>query len=249
MTAPDPSELFSEVDAPRSRFGACACVAIGDAADAACQTDLRAVCARLHTDEAERAAGLPPARRVAFIAGRLALRAAARRAGLAPLPAVLSDERGAPTLPDGLAGSISHKPGRAVAIAARSPWRLGIDLEPDRASRHPIERRVLTDAERAEVEALPERERGREVILRFTLKEAIYKAVDPFVRRWVGFSEVAVAPRVDGSVEIVAPGFAHLEIQAEWRRGSGYALGFARAVNRAAPRSPPRGAGRAGFEP
>jgi 4'-phosphopantetheinyl transferase EntD len=53
------------------------------------------------------AAGLSTLRRRTWIGGRVALREALRRSGL-DAPAVLADERGAPLLPAGVAGSVSH---------------------------------------------------------------------------------------------------------------------------------------------
>ena len=95
------------------------------------------------------------------------------------------DDRGAPVLPAGWVGSISHKRERAAVIVAPDDGaRIGIDLEVAQPSRQPIERRVLTARE---VVGAP-----LDVVLYFALKEAIYKAVDPFVRRYVGFQEVEV---------------------------------------------------------
>ena len=40
------------------------------------------------------------------------------------------------------------------------------------------------------------------VLLRFSIKEAIYKAVYPYVRRYVDFSEAHVTPDPDGQAEV-----------------------------------------------
>ena len=58
------------------------------------------------------------------------------------------------------------------------------------------------DEARSVLEGLPEEERWSNTILRFAIKEAIYKAIDPFVQRFVGFDEVSVFPRPDGTAEI-----------------------------------------------
>jgi 4'-phosphopantetheinyl transferase EntD len=51
--------------------------------------------------------------------------------------------------------------------------------------------RVLTDEELARAGALGEG-RTRHVLRAFSMKEAIYKAIDPFLRRYVAFREVAL---------------------------------------------------------
>ena len=59
-------------------------------------------------------------------------------------PAVLTDSRGAPVLPAGVSGSISHKTKLAVALVAReSRARLGVDIEDDVVGSLDISRRVL----------------------------------------------------------------------------------------------------------
>jgi 4'-phosphopantetheinyl transferase EntD len=130
-------------------------------------------------EEAEHVARLAPARRREFVAGRAVMRAALGRD-----VAILPDDRGAPVLPVGFVGSLSHKADLAAAIVAPADGaRVGIDLERAEAARQPIERRILTERERAALH-------GRDIALAFAIKEAIYKAIDPFVRRYVGFTEV-----------------------------------------------------------
>ena len=117
--------------------------------------------------------------------------------------AILPDDRGAPTLPPGWVGSISHKRGLAVALAApaRAGERIGVDVEVRRPPRLDLAPRILTEAERAAIADLEPHARGLAVALRFSLKEAIYKSIDPFLRRYVGFREVAVFPE-DGVARV-----------------------------------------------
>jgi enterobactin synthetase component D len=115
-------------------------------------------------------------------------RAALREALAMPDADIASDDRGAPVMPAGWLGSLSHKVGRAAALVAPddgSGARIGVDLEHAVAPRQPIERRILSPRE-------PIADR-REVTLYFAVKEAIYKAIDPFLRRYVGFTEVEVS--------------------------------------------------------
>ena len=88
-------------------------------------------------------------------------------------------------MPAGWIGSASNK-GEYSAALVRSEdgSRIGVDLEHARAPRMPIERRVLTPREAARITD------RRDITRCFAIKEAIYKAIDPFVRRYVGFLEV-----------------------------------------------------------
>jgi 4'-phosphopantetheinyl transferase EntD len=152
--------------------------------------------AGLHAGEAAHARGLLAPRRVTWVAGRLALRAALRDLGLEAGPAqpILSTPRGAPALPAGVKGSVSHKAHVAVALVARDEGAtLGIDVEVERAPRGDIGRHVLTDGERLRHEALDATARVRELLVAFSAKEAIYKALDPWVGRFVGFREADIA--------------------------------------------------------
>lgn len=168
-------------------------------------------------DDACTSAALPPPERSiadlraaharpAFVAGRLALRAALRSHGEALPDAeidapIVHDARGAPVLPGGWTGSISHK--ETIALALARPSRgvhVGVDVEVERPGRIDISRRVLTDAELAELAARPDQSpaaRAAFTLQRFSMKEAVYKAIDPIVRRYVGFREVQLEPRGD----------------------------------------------------
>jgi enterobactin synthetase component D len=159
----------------------------------------------LHPDEAAFVHSSPAARRATFIGGRVALRAALDEldAGVGfAAPAILSTPRGAPVLPPGFVGSVSHKRELAVAIVARAEptprTTIGIDVEIPRPRRTDIAARVLTPAERAGLAALDPTARDAEVLFRFAAKEAIYKALDPWVQRLVSFQEVELATAADG---------------------------------------------------
>jgi enterobactin synthetase component D len=160
----------------------------------------------LHDDERALATQTPESIRRGFVGGRLAMRSALVAAG-APAAPTLRDARGAPLVPPGFSGSISHKPAVAVALAcASNDARVGVDVEIEREGRVDISRRVLTDAELAELES-DAREiaepanasslRAHWTLERFSMKEAIYKAIDPFVQRYVGFREVRLVSAGD----------------------------------------------------
>lgn len=189
------------------------------------------ILAQLHPEEARHAAGLHPRRRPTWVAGRLALRATLDRLEI-PAGPILPDSWGAPQLPQGVVGSISHKRSLAVGLACRpAGWTVGVDIEQPRMGSQDISRHVLTDSELAEIAGLAPEVRSERVMQRFSLKESIYKAIHPYVRRFVGFQEVSVTPLADGSARIDCY-LKHgeiLEIEGWWRHGQDHVLTCARA--------------------
>jgi 4'-phosphopantetheinyl transferase EntD len=190
--------------------GACVIVELADA-------DAEAALGALDPVEQRRAAELGPGRRRDYIAGRTALHLA-----LGSDAAIPTDDRGAPVLPAGWVGSVSHKGGVAAAlIAPASGGHIGIDLELAAPPRGDIASRVLTPRELAGLG-----DRGRAVTLRFSIKEAIYKALDPHVRRYVGFTEVELDLTHD-AISVTTP--LPFAIEATWREHAGHWLCTARS--------------------
>ena len=185
------------------------------------EDELDAALAALPAGERDHARSLGDVRRRELITGRTALHLALEDFGHAILP----DDRGAPVLPTGLSGSVSHKGAFAAAIVAPVDGGfVGIDLERAAPPRLDIAARILTPREQA---ALPDR--GRAVTLRFAIKEAIYKAIDPVVRRYVGFTEVELDLLDDGCA--ITPEIP-LAIEAHWREHGAHWLATARATRR-----------------
>ncbi len=190
----------------------------------------------LPSEERAFAAGLTAVRRRTWVGGRVALRRALGLAGL-DAPAVLADARGAPVFPPGIAGSISHKETLAVALvtgaASHNAWRVGVDVEVDAPRAVDIASRVLTDDEVSEVARVEGPSRAREVLVRFSAKEAIYKAIDPFVRRYVAFKEVAVTPLPGGAADVrlhLPASEGTFEVEVRWLRWERFVLTTARVA-------------------
>lgn len=157
---------------------------------------------KLPSEEAEFARTLRAYRQVSFVGGRIALRHAAAQLGLDP-PPILPDGRGAPALPASIAGSISHKRTMAVGMVGQARnGTLGVDLEDYAPARLSIAGSVLTPEELTVVEALPEDRRWISLLTRFSIKESVYKAIDPYVHRYVGFHEAIVEPDLEGSARV-----------------------------------------------
>lgn len=210
---------MSVLDRVETAHGVCSIVELADDA-------LDAALAQLPAAEQALTQSLSHVRRRELITGRTALHALL--AELAPELAgapILADDRGAPLLPEGWVGSISHKGARAAALVAPAGTaRVGIDLERAAPPRQDIARWILTQREQDALE-----DRGRGATLRFSIKEAIYKAVDPYLRRYVAFTEVELE---------VVEGIAHvsselpLAIETTWRELDGFWLATARAHTR-----------------
>jgi enterobactin synthetase component D len=171
--------------------------------------------AKLPDAERERAATQTPTKRGEFVAGRTALHE------LVGDVAIEISDRGAP-LAAGWTCSVAHKSRgeavRAVALAAPAgDGFVGVDLEHARPPRIDISARILAPDE--------PRPSGAELLRVFAIKEAIYKAVDPIVRRYVRFSEVAIA--ADGHVATELP--AEIDVWATLCDGDWLATARARS--------------------
>jgi len=149
-------------------------------------------------------------RRREFAAARRCARAALGRLGVPPV-AILPGERGAPTWPAGITGSMTHCVGYAAAAVAPSgrTATLGIDAEPDAPLPHGVLDTIALDAEKAQLARLladrPDVSWDR---LLFCAKEAVYKSWFPLARRWLGFEEALVTLDADGgfAAELLVPG-------------------------------------------
>ena len=218
----------------------------------------------LHELEMERMAGMKPARKLSFAGGRVALRRALTALcvdGAVGCP-VLPDGVGAPTLPDGTLGSISHTHGLAAAIVCvepdaelsstggitevaalqtgGSPQRsraVGIDIESvDRVLTPRLASRCLHESERLTLSKAPSGlDEQMELLLRVSIKEALYKALHPLLRpvtiRW---HSVQVLPKRDGSCEVVATDLEEqvgrrMQVAASWRIREGFFVATASA--------------------
>lgn len=130
----------------------------------------------------------------AFVAGRRAARLALKRVGV-QAGAILMGAGGQPLVGPEVSLSISHKrdvAGALVRCLSESSCRyVGMDIEEVRAPSVDISRRVLSDEERRQYGMLlTAASRLRYLLGAFSAKEAIYKAIYPIVRRYVGFREV-----------------------------------------------------------
>ena len=124
---------------------------------------------------------------------------------------LLKDEYGRPSMPPGYLGSISHKGNVAVGLvnssiecgADKSPIRaIGVDLELRSPTRSNIARRVLTENELEGLGRVGNLNRDEEILIRFSAKEALYKAMHPLICQYVSFREAEAWPRDDGTLDV-----------------------------------------------
>ncbi len=174
---------------------------------------------------------LSPRRYPSWVGGRVALSRAARQLGIEPGP-LLPNQHGAPQLAASLQGSISHKNKLAAGLAALNDgWTRGVDIEQLGRSRLHISSKVLTTDENQALDRLPENERWPAVLLRFSIKEAIYKALHPWLERYVGFQELSLDPLEDGSchIQLNLRSDERLELEARWLQSGDVLLCTSRA--------------------
>jgi 4'-phosphopantetheinyl transferase EntD len=137
-----------------------------------------------------------PRRRLQYALGRTAARDAL--AGLGQPPAAIRrGEGGQPVWPDGIVGAISHSHADVVAVAGRrADYRgLGVDVEElDRKLDARIARMVARPSEMAWVNPVVGLDR---LIMLFSAKEAVFKALYPVDQVWFGFADAELAWRAD----------------------------------------------------
>jgi 4'-phosphopantetheinyl transferase EntD len=99
--------------------------------------------------------------------------------------------------------SIAHKSDIAVAIVAKKKYgTIGIDIESFTPSRVNIKSKVLREEEKAAVECLPEPQQWLSTLIRFSIKEALYKALDPKQKRYISFMEASIEPFQNTTAQI-----------------------------------------------
>lgn len=150
----------------------------------------------------ENVPGAVPRRLAEFAAGREAARLALADIGAAPMPIPMRRDR-APDWPVGLAGSITHADGLALAAVLRAPATIGIDLEPDADLPPDTFDLILTPAERGMFDL-----RAARAV--FSAKETFFKAQYPRTGAMIGFDAVTVAlsdDRFTVTLSIDLPGF------------------------------------------
>lgn len=162
-------------------------------------------------------------RQAEFLAARLCAGEALRlQTGRAQLPRQQADSR-IPLWPAHSCGSLSHSHSICAAIVGQSrSWQsLGLDIEKplsaQRAQR--IATTVLSAKEYTTYEQLDSGLRARYVTLVFSLKESLFKALNPLTGSYFGFQDAQVL-----ELDLTEQGHALLrlskDLSAQWPAGS-----------------------------
>jgi 4'-phosphopantetheinyl transferase EntD len=108
--------------------------------------------------------------------------------------ALLPGERGSPTWPNGVVGSMTHcAEYRAAAVGLASELTaIGIDAEPHEALPAGVLRAVASPGERAMLAQLPGPPGLAADRLLFSAKESLFKVWFPLTRLWLEFDEAEV---------------------------------------------------------
>ena len=159
----------------------------------------------LHARELAHMRDYRPARSVFFAGGRLALRRALWAMEAPGLEPILPGKNGAPVIPGRFVGSISHTHGLAAALVARRPpgeegeeERMAVGIDVERTSRPTslrLARKILAAEEERELGLHLGLDEQQDLTLRFSLKEALYKAMHPLLEQTIAWHSVLVRPR------------------------------------------------------
>lgn len=202
---------------------ALAAALFGSDAQVGCARVAAADTGALFPSEADAVHSAVAARKLEFAAGR----AAARKA-LGHWVAIPMAEDRAPVWPEGIAASLSHAGGWAVAAVAPEGRLVGVDLELDEPLPREVFDTVLTASEAAWVRDQTEPDIWARVI--FSAKECAYKAQYPKSKQVFGFEvfevtlDVAVGCFTAVFQTDVAPFSMGDALQGRFSRSDGFIL-------------------------
>lgn len=143
-------------------------------------------------------------RREEFLTGRTCARAVLRRLGVPDQP-VLRRENRAPLWPEGVVGSITHTEGFCAAAVANAcdVFSLGIDVERGRGVSRELFDYVATRSEQERFQGLEDW-----ATILFSIKESVFKCLNPPTGVWLEFHDVEVLELADGSYRARVPKIA-----------------------------------------
>ncbi len=93
-------------------------------------------------------------------------------------------------MPDGFAGSITHKGPLTFAVATGSSQGIGVDVECTEDSDGKLLKRVLVAAERSVLDPSDDVRAAITIVAHFAAKEAIYKALTPELQPNIDFEDI-----------------------------------------------------------
>lgn len=151
----------------------------------------------LHQREQRYAQNLHGIRKMTYVGGRIAGRLALQTIQQEHLD-IEMDPFGAPFVRAPISISIAHKNEFAIAlISKRRHTSIGVDVEQMQPERLGIASKVLTAKEMEIWQGLPQERQWNYLLLTFSLKESIFKALAPKWKRYIGFMEAEVYPQTN----------------------------------------------------
>ena len=128
-------------------------------------------------------------RRRLFALGRAAARDALAELGIAAV-AIGRGAAGEPLWPPGIVGAISHNAAVAVAVVGRRTDYLGLGVDVEERGRGLSERAMRMVCRPSEAAWVDDGGfRSERLLMLFSAKEAVFKAVFPVERVWLGFGD------------------------------------------------------------
>jgi 4'-phosphopantetheinyl transferase EntD len=136
------------------------------------------------------------ARRAYFAFGRAAARDALHELGISDA-AIGRGPAGEPLWPPGVVGAISHAGDVATAIVGRWSDYAGLGVDVEQLSRGPSPRAARLVCRPTEMEWVDVESGTERLTMLFSAKEAVFKALYPIERVWLGFADAELAFRAD----------------------------------------------------
>jgi phosphopantetheine--protein transferase-like protein len=153
--------------------------------------------AQLYPEEQQYIKNAAQARVAEFSAGRHYAKKALSKLGINDFPIHVGDNR-QPVWPKTIVGSISHCKNQVgvVVTHTKSYAGIGLDIETIKPLRYNISRHVCTKKDTQWLGQFSDKEHDLMLIVLFSLKEAIYKAVYQYRHIKLGFKDVTVVPNL-----------------------------------------------------
>ncbi|HEY2595923.1 MAG TPA: 4'-phosphopantetheinyl transferase superfamily protein [Chloroflexota bacterium] len=162
-----------------------------------------------------------PRRRVFFALGRAAARDALRELGIEDV-GIGRGEGGEPVWPTGVVGAISHSPDVAVAVVGRLTDYAGLGIDVEEPTRGPTPRAARLVCRPAEMAWADPESGTKRLTMLFSAKEAVFKALFPIERVWLGFADAELTWRAEREA---------FDARVLKSVGAGYPEGFQLEVN------------------
>jgi 4'-phosphopantetheinyl transferase EntD len=145
----------------------------------------------LHPDERALTGKMAAKRLADFRASRYVASNALSQLGHSDFAILINQQRG-PIWPPGIIGSLSHCSEIAVAVAIddRSIASIGIDVEAYYEMEENLRKLICSEQEMKHLRSIGQPELMSKIV--FSIKEAIYKCLNPLIQQWIDFKDVSI---------------------------------------------------------